>query len=85
MKGKAERATDERDLMMLRLLASGVDRAEIADRTGMKRPYINAVLSRVSRADMDESGEPADRVRLAYLPPVKTQPRKLRGTFAGRY
>jgi hypothetical protein len=85
MKGLSERSTDERDLHMLHMIQRGVDRKVISELTGMQMPYIGAVLSRVSKADMAESGEVADVVRLAYLPPAKKTPKKLRGTFAGRF
>lgn len=85
MKGISERSTDERDLRMLRLVRQGMDRKAISRMTGMQVPYIGAVLGRVKNADLGESGEPADLVTLAYLPPAKSAPKKLRGAFAGRF
>jgi hypothetical protein len=81
----ADRHTDERDLMAIGLVRAGVDRTEIARRTGMSKPYIGAVLSRICTADCAESGEPEDVVRIAYLPPINPRPKRLRGRFAGRY
>ena len=69
----SDRATDERDLRALDMVRRGVDRKIIAAVTGMTRPYIGAVLGRVKSADVAESGEPAERVIPAYLPPVKTR------------
>lgn len=85
MRGVSERENDERDLRMIQMVIAGVDRREISARIGMTRPYIGAVLGRVCRSDMAESGEPADLVRIAYLPPAKPRPKKLRGAFAGRF
>ena len=79
------RETDERDLRALDMVRRGIDRRAISAEVGMSVPYIGAVLGRVKTADIAESGEPADLVVVAYLPPVKPRPKKLRGVFAGRY
>lgn len=62
------RAKDEFDLRIIRLVASGMKQPSVATRLGVTRSQIAALLRRVMADDVAMSGEPETEVRAAYRP-----------------
>ena len=60
------RANDERLLAMLAARASGMSSAEVAEVFGVAPAGVRVHTNKVMNADLEESGEPPDRVRAAY-------------------